>query len=146
MDLDHCSCSGRTLDRLLRPAVLALLAREKTHGYDVVQQLKELEMYSEVPPDTSGVYKALKSMEEEGIISSSWEFRDTGPAKKRYALTEDGKACLNRWAETLQIYRAQIDGLLTILDLNRRLLVSSAAPKCGCRSNLSNRSATSSQV
>jgi DNA-binding PadR family transcriptional regulator len=114
----------------LRPAVLALLARKKTHGYDVVQQLKELEMFAEVPPDTSGVYKALKSMEEEGLISSIWEFGDTGPAKKQYALTKDGKACLRRWAETLQIYRTQIDGLLAILDLNRKLPVRGIAPKC----------------
>ena len=134
MDLDQCSCSGRTLDRLLRPAVLALLAREKTHGYDIVQQLRELEMFVEVPPDTSGVYKALKSMEEEGLISSIWEFRDTGPAKKQYALTKDGKACLKRWGETLRAYRTQIDGLLTILDLNKKLPAgAAAAPKCGCQ-------------
>ncbi len=133
MDLDKCACSGRTLDRLLRPAVLALLAREKTHGYDVVQQLKELEMFAEFPPDTSGVYKTLKSMEEEGLISSSWEFSDMGPAKKQYVVTKDGKACLKRWAETLLAYRTQIDGLLTILDLNRKLPVNSAAPKCGCQ-------------
>jgi DNA-binding PadR family transcriptional regulator len=62
MDLDQCACSGRTLDRPLWPAVLALLAREKTHGYDAVQQLKELAMFAEVPPDPSGVYNALKSM------------------------------------------------------------------------------------
>jgi DNA-binding PadR family transcriptional regulator len=95
--------------------------------------LKELEMFAEVPPDTSGVYKALKSMEEEGLISSSWEFGDTGPAKKQYALTKDGKACLRRWAETLQVYRAQIDGLLAILDLDRKLPVNRAAPKSGCQ-------------
>jgi DNA-binding PadR family transcriptional regulator len=116
VDLDQCACSGRTLDRLLRPTVLALLAREKNHGYNVVHQLRELEMFTEVPPDTSGVYRALKSMEEEGLISSSWEFGDTGPAKKQYALTKDGKVCLKRWSETLQIYRTQIDGVLAILD------------------------------
>jgi DNA-binding PadR family transcriptional regulator len=133
MDLDQCACSGRTLDRLLRPAVLALLAREKTHGYDVVQKLKELEMFAEVPPDTSGVYKVLKSMEEEGLICSNWEFGDMGPAKKQYALTKQGKDCLKKWAETLRAYRAQIDGLLTLLDLNQELTFRNASPKCGCQ-------------
>jgi DNA-binding PadR family transcriptional regulator len=124
VDLDQCACSGRNLDRLLKPAVLALLARGKTHGYDISRRLNELEMFTEVPPDTSGVYKALKSMEEEGLISSSWEMGDVGPAKKRYALTKDGKICLKRWAETLQIYRSHIDGLLAILDSERKLPVS----------------------
>jgi len=133
VELDQCACSGRTLDRLLRPTILALLSRDKTHGYDVIHQLKELAMYIEYPPDASGVYKALKSMEEEGLISSSWEFGDIGPAKKRYALTKDGKICLRRWAETLQIYRAQIDGLLTILDVNGKLPVGVPPPKYGCQ-------------
>jgi len=132
MDLDHCACSGRTLDRLLRPAVLALLAREKTHGYDVVRKLKELEIYAELPPDTSGVYKILKSMEEEKLICSSWEFGDIGPAKKQYALTKQGKDCLKKWAETLQAYRAQIDGLLTFLDSNRKPTFRNASLKCAC--------------
>ena len=130
MDLDQCACSGRTLDRLLRPAVLALLAREKTHGYDIVQRLQDLKMFAEIPPDTSGVYKALKSMEDEGLVSAKWEFGDTGPAKRSYALTKDGMACLKRWAETLKTYRAQVDELLSILDLNRKLPAGDHTEKC----------------
>jgi len=133
VDLDQCSCSGRTLDRLLRPAILALLARDKTHGYDVIQRLKELAMFVDYPPDTSGVYKALKSMEEEGLISSNWEFGDIGPAKKQYILTKDGKVCLKRWAETLQGYRTQIDGILAILDVNTKLPVGTSVPRYGCQ-------------
>jgi len=133
VDHDRCACSGRTLDRLLKPAVLVLLAREKTHGYDVVQRLKGLEMFADVPPDTSGVYKALKSMEEEGLISSKWEQRGAGPAKKRYALTKDGKICLKRWAGTLVHYRAQLNGLLALLDPDRKDPAPDNARRCGCR-------------
>ena len=130
MDLDQCACSGKTLARLLRPTVLALVAREKTHGYDIVRQLHELEMFVEIPPDTSGVYKVLKSMDDEGLISSAWVLGDGGPAKRRYALTKDGKACLKRWVETLQNYRAQIDGLLDILDLDKKPLKSERIRQC----------------
>jgi DNA-binding PadR family transcriptional regulator len=115
MDLDQCACSGKTLARLLRPAILALLARGKTHGYDVVQQLQGLEMFADLPPDTSGVYKVLKFMEEEGLVSAHWEPGDSGPAKRSFALTKDGAGCLDRWSETLKLYRTQIDGLLAIL-------------------------------
>ena len=117
MDLDQCACSGKTLSRLLHPAILALLARGKTHGYDIVQRLQGMEMFVETPPDTSGVYKVLKSMEEEGLVSANWEFDAAGPARRSYALTKEGKACLKQWAETLKGYRAQIDGLLSIVDL-----------------------------
>jgi len=116
MDITQCSCSGKTLDRLLRPVVLAMLARAGTHGYDLVQQLGRLALFADSPPDTSGIYKTLKSMEKEGLVSSDWDLGDHGPAKRRYALTEDGRTCLKRWAETLRAYRTQIDGLLEILD------------------------------
>ncbi len=133
MDLDQCACSGKTLARLLAPAMLALLARGKAHGYEIVQRLHDLEMFVEVPPDTSGVYKALKLMEEKGLVSAHWEFGNAGPAKRSYALTRDGLACLQRWTETLENYRAQIDGLLAILDLKRKLPAGNRAQKCCCR-------------
>ena len=132
MDLDQCACSGKTLARLVRPSVLALLARGKAHGYDIVRQLQELAMFVEIPPDTSGVYKVLKSMEEEGLVSGAWVVGDAGPAKRRYVLTKDGKVCLKQWAETLEHYRAQIDGLLAILDLDRKSPKSERTRKCRC--------------
>jgi poly-beta-hydroxybutyrate-responsive repressor len=116
MDLDQCACSGKTLDRLLRPVVLAMLARAATHGYDLVQQLGRLKMFAKSPPDTSGIYKTLKSMEKEGLIASDWDLGDHGPAKRSYALTKDGRSCLKHWATTLRAYRTQIDDILSILD------------------------------
>jgi DNA-binding PadR family transcriptional regulator len=133
MDLDQCVCSGKTLDRFLRPTILGLLARERTHGYDLVQQLQKLKMFSDIPPDTSGVYKVLKSMEEEGLVSSSWELGDVGPAKRSYAPTKNGMACLQRWMETLTHYRSQINGLLNILDLKKRLPEGGRAKNCCSR-------------
>ena len=133
MDLNQCACSGKTLARLLRPAVLALLARRETHGYDIVRRLRGLETFANFPPDASGVYKVLKSMEQEGLVSARWETGDSGPAKRRYVVTKDGKACLKRWAETLEDYRAQIDGLLAIVNPDGRLPKSGRARICKCR-------------
>lgn len=119
MDITQCACSGKTLDRLLRPVILATFARAGTHGYDLVQQLGRLNLFADSPPDASGIYKTLKLMEKEGLVSSDWDLGDHGPAKRRYALTKDGRTCLKRWAGTLLAYRAQIDGLLAILDSSR---------------------------
>jgi len=60
MDFDQCSCSGKSLNRLLQPALLALLSQERTHGYVLLQRLGELDFFAGAPPDASGVYKALK--------------------------------------------------------------------------------------
>ncbi len=115
MDFDRCSCSGKSLNRLLQPALLALLLQERTHGYVLLQRLGELDFFASAPPDASGVYKALKEMELDGLVSSSWDLGASGPARRRYALSRDGKACLKQWAKTLETYREQIDGLLGLL-------------------------------
>jgi DNA-binding PadR family transcriptional regulator len=115
VEVDQCSCSGKSLARLVRPAVLALLAREEIHGYVVVGRLRELPLFGDCPPDASGVYKTLKAMERDGLVSSSWETGDSGPAKRRYRLTEDGATCLAQWHRTLAGYRARIDALLELL-------------------------------
>jgi hypothetical protein len=42
MDFEDCACTGKSLMRLVRPAVLRVLAGEPLHGYLVVQRLGEL--------------------------------------------------------------------------------------------------------
>jgi len=103
------------LDRFLRPSVLAALKDGKSHGYDIVRTLAGLSMFRDAPPDASGVYKALRVMEKEGLLTSALESASGGPAKRCYALTPQGRACLRQWRGTLRTYREQIDRLLTML-------------------------------
>jgi DNA-binding PadR family transcriptional regulator len=115
---DHCACSGNSLARLVRPAVLALLAGQGSYGYELDRRLSEVAFFRNAPPDTSGVYKVLKAMEREGILRSSWQSGDEGPRRRRYSLTDKGDACLKQWIETLEDYRGQIDGLLRLVQRN----------------------------
>ena len=115
-DMEGCACSGRSLSRLVRPALLALLSRGEGHGYALVQRLGEVDIFSDSPPNTSGVYKVLKSMQQEGLVTAAWDTSDDGPAKRRYTITAKGKACLERWAKTLGDYRRQVEGLLSLID------------------------------
>lgn len=115
MDLIQCPCSGKSLDRLIRPALMALLVQEETHGYQLVQRLQTLTFFEDAPPDVSGVYKQLKTMQDDGLTTAEWETGDSGPAKRRYALTADGRACLRLWGKTLTRHRAQIDALLGVI-------------------------------
>jgi DNA-binding PadR family transcriptional regulator len=123
----------KNLDRFLHPTILRLLAQGKTHGYDLVQRLHELKMFSEIPPDPSGIYKILKSMEGMGLVASSWEVGGFGPAKRSFELTQDGVDCLQTWIETMKRYRTQLDSLLDLLDLKNELPVAIGAKSCQCR-------------
>ncbi len=133
VDLDQCLCSGKSLGRLLRPAILALLSRSPGHGYELAQRLAECGLLSGDHPDPSGVYKTLKEMEKEGLVSATWELADTGPAKRRYQMSQEGAACLERWISTLGTYRAYIDGLLALAAPEPQKLAMIHQP-CACRS------------
>ena len=112
-----CPCAGRNLDKLVQPAILTLLAREDAHGYMLVQHLAEMPIFRGQKPDATGVYRFLRQMEERELVTSTWDTSETGPAKRLYHLTDAGRACLNRWAETLSIYHCALGELLELTRL-----------------------------
>jgi DNA-binding PadR family transcriptional regulator len=80
---------GRLLaDGDLRLIVLALLAEQPRHGYDIIRTLEERSSgaYS---PSPGVVYPTLTFLEEAGYVTSASEGN-----KKVYAMTEDGRAHL----------------------------------------------------
>ncbi|MCL4201694.1 MAG: helix-turn-helix transcriptional regulator [Pirellulaceae bacterium] len=118
---DDCPCAGRTLDKLIQPAILVVLAEGPLHGYGLTERLGELAMSDGQKPDPSGVYRALRGLETRGMVASSWVLSDTGPAKRSYALTPTGEECLRQWISTLEHYR---DGINSLLKAARRALTS----------------------
>ncbi len=110
----ECPCTGKTLERLLRPAVLMALTEGPLYGYKLVQRLAEMPMSGGQKPNAAGVYRILKTMTQEGLVTNAWELSESGPAKRLYTLTERGEHCLASWILTLRNYRQAIDGLLGI--------------------------------
>jgi DNA-binding PadR family transcriptional regulator len=123
----QCPCSGRNLDKLIQPAVLAILAGKALHGYRIVQSLAGMPMFQGHEPDNTGVYRFLNAMEERGLLTSAWDMSGSGPAKKLFDLTDEGRKCLAKWVTTLREYREQIGQLLEHLERAK------ARPVGGCR-------------
>ena len=48
------------------------------------------------------VYRLLRALEEEELVSSEWDDSTPGPAKRRYALTPTGERLLDQWVEALR--------------------------------------------
>jgi PadR family transcriptional regulator PadR len=114
LDFLKCPCSGGTLDKLVQPAILAVLAKEPSHGYRLAEKLSEMPGFAGAKPDVSGIYRFLKGMERNGLVVSSWETPGTGHAKRRYEITAAGEECLVRWVETLGDYLTTITALLEV--------------------------------
>jgi poly-beta-hydroxybutyrate-responsive repressor len=111
-DMGQCPCSGVTLDKLIRPAVLTVLAEGDLHGYAILQRISEMSIFHGQSPDAAGVYRSLRAMEKEGMLTCQWDVSGRGPAKREYRLTPAGRQCLGQWARTLEQYRQAIGDLL----------------------------------
>jgi PadR family transcriptional regulator PadR len=44
----------------------------------------------------------LRSLEEDGLVKSTWDTQNHGPARRVYELTDQGMEYLHAWAVTIQ--------------------------------------------
>ena len=112
-DMNECAALGKSLSRLSQPTILCLLAlsEEPLHGYVLVQQAADSPMFGGKKPDATGIYRALKRMEESGLVESRWDTPEEGSAKRLFTLTEQGRLCLRRWIDALACYKETIEDL-----------------------------------
>ncbi len=71
----------------LQACLLLLLGESPGHGYDLGEALSALGLHI---TDSGRVYRALRLMEEEGLVVSWWEEAVRGPARRMYHLTDEG--------------------------------------------------------
>jgi PadR family transcriptional regulator PadR len=98
------------IERFTEPAVLLLLAEGPSHGYEIADTLEGL--LDEGRVDFGNLYRLLRSLEDEGLISSSWSEAAPGPQKRVYELTDEGAALLDAWATSLRARGERITALL----------------------------------
>ena len=112
-EMEECATLGKSLNRLSQPTILTLMARanKPMHGYIIVQEAAHSPMFGGKRPDPTGIYRALKRMEEAELVTSYWETPDEGSAKRMFELTDKGRACLRRWIDALACYELTIEEL-----------------------------------
>lgn len=95
----ECRCDGGQPKNFARPCLLLLLAESRAHGYELIDRLRP---FGFEISDPASIYKTLRAMEQDGLVSSQWELSSRGPARRVYALTSDGHDLLESWALTLE--------------------------------------------
>lgn len=85
----------------MEPAILILLARGPAHGYSLARDAADL-VGGGICVDHGGVYRALRRLEEEGAVSSSWSETSSGPNRREYRITLAGLELLTAWAVHLR--------------------------------------------
>jgi len=84
-----------------------------SRGYQLVERLGQA-LGGGGFPDPGTVYTNLRRMEQEGLVSSSWDLQDSGPRRRLYRLTEQGEELLHVWAANVEHYRARLDRFLSL--------------------------------
>ena len=98
------------VERFLEPALLLLLDERPAHGYELLDRVQEL-----VPgerPEFGGLYRILRALEEDGLVTSEWDADEPGPAKRRYELTKEGRELLRAWAKALKQTHAIVEAFI----------------------------------
>ena len=91
---------------LLVPYVLLAISAQKAHGYYIEQYLRGLGL---AQVEMSRIYRTLRQLEAQGLVTSAWEAGPGGPARRVYTLTGPGRAWLRSGAAMLEGYRTAID-------------------------------------
>jgi PadR family transcriptional regulator, regulatory protein PadR len=98
------------VERFSEPALLLLLRERPAHGYELLEALPALT--GEARVDMGNLYRVLRALEEDGLVTSRWEAGEPGPAKRTYELTTAGRRLLDEWSSALRRSRERIDTFL----------------------------------
>jgi len=98
----------------VEPALLAALSVSAGHGYDLARAIEEM-TDGEVVPDAGGLYRILRRLEEDGFVTSEWQEGDSGPQRRSYQITADGRALLAHWMVHLEERRRTLDVLIDVV-------------------------------
>ena len=75
--------------------MLLLLAESPAHGYELMERLKAL---PEAPnADRGHLYRTLRRLETQGLVTSTWQVPQAGAARHTYTLSANGLQALDAW-------------------------------------------------
>ncbi|MBM7654208.1 poly-beta-hydroxybutyrate-responsive repressor [Neobacillus cucumis] len=88
------------------PFILLLLSKVSLHGYELSQKL---ETFGFKALDQGNLYRMLRQLEKDELVSSEWDTTGSGPAKRRYSTTKAGITYLKGYANQLETYQSILD-------------------------------------
>ena len=83
----------------MRQSLLALLAKEPAHGYELKQALEAIFGSAYPSPNIGQIYVTLGRLEKDGFVRSVDVEQANRPNKKVYYITATGREALEAWVE-----------------------------------------------
>jgi DNA-binding PadR family transcriptional regulator len=83
----------------MRQHLLALLAKEPAHGYELKLALEQTFGDAYSSPNIGQIYVTLKRLEADGLVRGEDVAQDSRPNKKVYELTPAGRDAVAAWVD-----------------------------------------------
>ncbi|MGI9058272.1 MAG: poly-beta-hydroxybutyrate-responsive repressor [Ktedonobacteraceae bacterium] len=84
------------------PVLLLMLRGLNSYGYELMENMAK---YGLSTMNAGTFYRTLRQMEKDGMVSSSWDTSEGGPARRMYSITEAGENYLKFWSTSLEQYQ-----------------------------------------
>ena len=86
-------------------------SREPMYGYQIAKMLED--NGPDLPLMKQGtLYPVLRSLEENGLLESTVEPSVSGPPRRYYKITKDGRSALTDWLEIWKQTKKFVDAIL----------------------------------
>ena len=94
---------------VLEFCVLSLLREQELYGFDLVRRLAEVDgmVVSE-----GTIYPLLSRLRRQGWVTTRWVESASGPPRRYYGLTADGRTALDDFVVEWRRFRAAVDELV----------------------------------
>ena len=110
-EMSACKLKNGKMDRFLEICLLVLLYDKIGYGYGLIEDLEDFG-FSGDDLNVSTLYRTLRKMENEDLVTSLWEESGLGPKRRLYEITESGKVELSQWIKALKFRKNKIENLI----------------------------------
>jgi PadR family transcriptional regulator PadR len=91
--------------------ILVVLEGHALHGYGIAREIEQRSADA-LKLREGTLYPALRVLEADGLIVGEWEIQPSGPARKTYSLTDEGRAEVIRRTEKWREYARTMESIL----------------------------------
>lgn len=93
----------------LEHCVLALLRGGEAYGLDIARRLSADGV---LMGGEGTLYPLLSRLRRAGLVATTWQESPSGPPRRYYAITHDGRDAVERFAHTWKAFRDAVDHTL----------------------------------
>ena len=93
------------------PLLLMSLRQWNSYGYELMEKMA---VFWDEAINPGTVYRMLRQMEKNGVIESTWETSENGPARRMYSITGAGVEYLDLSIASLEQCHRNMDAFLRL--------------------------------